>query len=101
MEALPSQPLILYSPTASLLRPYHPPNLSHMTAPGLRPFHTLQACVRVPNPPGSGPMGMNFEMQKVESIGGAIIAKLQRRLRLIAGRRTTIEPIFICKPHLS
>ena len=23
MEALPSQPLILYSPTASLLRPYH------------------------------------------------------------------------------
>ena len=48
----------------------------------LRPFHTLQAYVKVPNPPGSGPMGMNFEMQKVESIGGAIIAKLQRRLRL-------------------
>ena len=36
-------------------------------------------------------MGMNFEMQKVESIGGAIIAKLQRRLRLIATMRAPVR----------
>src|SRR5947208_11386455 len=69
MEALPSQPLILYSPTASLPRPCHPPNLSHMTAPGLRPFHTLHPCVKVPNLLGSGPMGRNSAMLKAESIG--------------------------------
>ena len=38
-------------------------------------------------------------MLKVESIGDATIAKLQRKLISIAARRTTIEPVFICKPH--
>src|SRR2546423_11862089 len=99
MKALRNQPPALYSLTASLLRPCHPLNLSHMTAPGLRPFHTLQACVKVPNPAGSGPMGRNSAMLKVESIGDATIAKLQRKLISIVARRTTIEPVFICKPH--
>src|SRR5271168_2032144 len=69
------------------------------TAPGLRPFHTLQPCVKVPNLLRSGPMGRNSAMLKAESIGDVIIAKLRRRLTSIAVRRTTIEPIFICKPH--
>jgi hypothetical protein len=44
-------------------------------------------------------MGRNSAMLKAESIGDVIIAKLRRRLTSIAVRRTTIEPIFICKPH--
>src|SRR2546429_9966498 len=94
MKALRNQPPTLYSPTANLLRLCHPLNLSHMTAPGLRPFHTLHPCVKVPNPPGSGPMGRNFGMLKVESIGDATFANLQRRLRSTAARRIPIELVF-------
>ena len=38
MKALRDKPPTLYSPTVSLLRLCHPLNLSHMTAPGLRPL---------------------------------------------------------------
>jgi hypothetical protein len=44
-------------------------------------------------------MGRNFAILKVESIGDITFAKLLRRLRSIAARRTLIELAFIYKPH--
>src|SRR2546423_9597475 len=43
--------------------------------------------------------GRNFATLKVESIGDATFAKLQRRLRSTAAHRTPIELVFICKLH--
>jgi hypothetical protein len=44
-------------------------------------------------------MGRNFAILKVESIRDATFAKLPRRLRSTAARRTPIELAFIYKPH--